>query len=370
MRPYYENNGFSLIHADVLEGLKLLDSESVQCVVTSPPYWGVRDYGVKGQIGLEKHFDEYIEKIVSVFDQVFRVLKSDGVLWLNMGDTYISNPNMDIGDRKYMSGRKRFIRPNTEKSTKLKIKNLVGIPWRVALALQDYGWILRQDIIWSKPSPMPESVKDRCTKSHEYIFLLSKRTKYYFNSDAIKEEAGEKGNANSFRGGCYVGGNTDNATLGKRTVSGNTKKKLPSGWDRGPGSHDEKLGRYSNKRPSAPKGSFNGKTEAMAGTGQNAFRAITDYRNKRSVWTISSRPFSEAHFATFPPELPLICISAGSQEGDLILDPFNGAGTTGLVARELGRKYVGIDLNESYLDITIERVEHTLNQLTFFDLAN
>jgi len=331
-----------IIIGHALEELKRLESKSVNCCVTSPPYWGLRDYGHPGQLGLEKTPDEYVEKMVEIFREVSRVLRDDGTLWLNLGDSYMSNPNPDDGDKKYMNGRQRFDRPNTKRIPGIKQKDLVGIPWRVAFALQDDGWYLRQDIIWAKPNPMPESVKDRCTKAHEYIFLMSKNPKYYFDNEAIKEPAGEKGNANSFRGGCYVNGNIDNATMGKRTVSGNTKK-----------------------RPSAPKGSFNGKTEAMAGTGQNAFRAVTDMRNKRSVWTVSTKPYKGAHFATFPPDLIEPCILAGCPSDGVVIDPFCGSGTVGAVAKKSGRDFILIELNPEYKPLIDKRLESAHYQSSF-----
>jgi DNA modification methylase len=354
---------------DCREVLKTFPDESVNCCVTSPPYWGLRDYGVKGQLGLEKTPEEYIKNMVEVFREVKRVLRSDGTLWLNLGDSYLSNPKPDIGDQKYMNGRKRFDRPNTKKILNLKPKNLVGIPWRVALALQADGWYLRQDIIWSKPNPMPESVTDRCTKSHEYIFLLSKSARYYYDNGAIKEPVGIKGNANSFRGGAYCNGNKDNSLLGKRTVSGNTKIKVPSGWDTSKGSH----GNYHKDGRGNPEYKTNGKhskldkqspgrrmlenvKKARSLTGDHE-KMFGTKRNKRSVWTVATYPYKKAHFATFPPKLIEPCILAGCPKDGIVLDPFLGSGTTGFVARANNKNYLGIDLSSEYItDIAQQRI--------------
>ncbi len=299
-----------------LDILPTLDAESVQCCVTSPPYWGLRDYGVDGQLGLEKTPEEYVAKMVEVFREVRRVLKKGGTCWINLGDSYASSPpgNKDNKttdtdgvynrrlDRQLGHGEDKGKIWHKPKDMGLKPKDLVGIPWRVAFALQADGWYLRQDIIWNKPNPMPESVTDRCTKAHEYIFLLTKSARYYYDAEAVKEEniTGPRGRE-KFNGESAV----------------DTKLR---GW----GSH---CGTYE--------------------TG----------RNRRSVWTITTKPFKEAHFATFPPEIPEICIKAGSRAGDTILDPFAGAGTTGLVAEKLGRKFVGIELNPEYVDMAERRIE-------------
>ena len=264
-----------ILQGNCMEQLKNIDDESIQTVVTSPPYWGLRDYGVDNQLGLESTPQEYVQSLVNVFKEVKRVLKDDGTVWLNLGDSYSE-------------------------------KQLIGIPWRVAFALQDDGWYLRQDIIWAKPNPMPESVKDRCTKSHEYIFLLTKSAKYYYDAEAIKEESMNIGETNAKFGGNKYGDNDSKKHL---TYSGN---------------------KYTD----------NGK------------------RNKRDVWTITTKPYSEAHFATFPVALPELCIKAGSKEKDLVLDPFAGAGTTGLVADRLGRDAVLIELNPKYVKMIEDRIRN------------
>ncbi len=289
-----------------MECLKDIPDQSIQCVVTSPPYWGLRDYNVSGQLGLEESSEEFVDNLVKVFRQIKRVLKDDGTLWLNLGDTYASNgykahkTNLDTkkdAPSAWSSENRGFSVPKTI-GNGIKEKDLVGVPWRVAFALQADGWYLRQDIIWHKPNPMPESVKDRCTKSHEYIFLLSKSQRYYYDSEAIKE-----------------------------------KSIYPEG-------------------PTSPD-----KIKAVDGIYSKNLQKIKEnkYRNKRSVWKITTKPFKEAHFATFPPELPELCIKAGSKENDIVLDPFFGSGTTGWVAQRLGRKWLGVELNPEYIKIAEKR---------------
>lgn len=295
---------------DCLDVLAGIPDETIQTCVTSPPYWGLRDYGVDGQLGLESDPELYIAKLVSIFREVRRVLKDDGTLWLNLGDSYSGGGNNSNNGKPLNStqGRNResfrrdkaSVIPEIKKVTGLRPKNLVGIPWRVALALQADGWILRQDIIWHKPNPMPESVRDRCTKSHEYIFLLAKNPKYYFDHVSIKE---------------------------------------PSVF---------------NKQASAKKGSFGGKGAALKGN--DSFRAVTETRNKRSVWTITTKAYKGAHFATFPKDLITPCILAGSKVNDIVLDPFSGAGTTGVVCKELNREYLGIEINPEYAQMAENRI--------------
>lgn len=263
---------------DVLDKLKDLPEESIQCCVTSPPYWGLRNYQEEKQLGLEETPEEFVENMVKVFREVKRVLKKDGTCWINIGDSYYN-------------------------------KSLAGIPFRVAFALQQDGWYLRQDIIWHKPNPMPESVKDRCTKSHEYIFLLTKSSKYYYDIDAIREPFNEGGI--------------------KRITQKNINNQF--GSERGNGG-------------AKPNGNMKAVGDVDLG------------RNKRSVWTITTKPFSEAHFAVFPPELPTLCIKAGSKEGDVVLDPFMGSGTTAWVAQRLSRKWIGVELNPEYVKIIKKRV--------------
>jgi len=300
-----------ILIGDAIEKLRELPDESVQCCVTSPPYLGLRDYENDGQLGLEKTPEEFVENLVAVFREVKRVLKKDGTLWLNIGDSYASNQS--AGDRvsKYSPKQTTNAGKTGGKQTVpkgLKPKDLVGVPWRVAFALQADGWYLRQEIIWSKPNPMPESVTDRCTKSHESIFLLTKSPRYFFDHEAIKEKTLTRDNSDRDR---------DNTRL--------------------------------NNTP--------GRTR-MAGLKTNDY----EKRNKRSVWEIATQPFSGAHFAVFPQKLPELCIKAGSRLNDTILDPFFGSGTTGLVAKKAGRKYIGIELNPEYAELAEER----LSQETLF----
>lgn len=297
-----------IICGDCVEVLKTFPDECIDCCVTSPPYWGLRDYGVSGQLGLEKTPEEYVGKMVEVFREVNRVLKKEGTLWLNLGDTYSATRWTNKPGTGFQ-GEGSASNVRIEKDTKLPDKNLVGIPWRVAFALQSDGWYLRQDIIWHKPNPMPESVTDRCTKSHEYIFLLAKSQKYYFDNEAIKE----MGNYSE----CFY--------RKKLRASANYKLKEP----------------YKNNFP-VPKDEF---------------------RNKRSVWTVTTKPFRGAHFATFPEDLIIPMIKAGCPVGGEVLDPFSGAGTTALVAKKLQRNYIGIDLNSKYCQMAEDRIEQECGSL-------
>jgi DNA modification methylase len=300
-----------ILHGDCRQVLATLPDASVHCCVTSPPYFGLRDYGVDGQIGLEQTPQAFVDELVQVFREVRRVLRSDGTLWLNLGDSYAnsgaSGPQGKTGDRASRtytaealgSGRNGL-------PAGLKPKDLIGIPWRVAFALQADGWWLRQDIIWHKPNPMPESVRDRCTKAHEYLFLLAKSERYYFDAEAIAEVSARAGE-----------------------VAGGAK--------------------YSSDAADANIG---GKHTAATLAG-----AVGDTRNKRSVWTVPTQPYAEAHFATFPPALIEPCIKAGCPEGGTVLDPFGGAGTTGLVVDGLQRNAVLIELNPAYIDIARRRIQ-------------
>ena len=357
-----------ILQGNVTDKLKELETGTVQCVVTSPPYWGLRDYGTAvweggdddcehlaakmnplkvggftgerlrkesgtenekyliyknecsdcgaikkdNQLGLESTPEEYVIKMVEVFRAIKRVLKNDGTVWLNLGDSYASQggstPEQTITGRNStdIKVHRNMHGGGSRKPTSgLKPKDLVGIPWRVAFALQADGWYLRQDIIWHKPNPMPESVTDRCTKSHEYIFLLTKSSRYYYNADAIKELSTDRESINGM------------------------KQRNPKSFATQP---------FSETRSNIHK---------MQGT------YLT--RNKRSVWSINTQPYKEAHFAVFPQKLPELCIKAGSSKGDIILDPFFGSGTTGYVAQKLGRRWIGIELNEEYIKIANKR---------------
>lgn len=324
---------------DCRELLRTLPDESVHCCVTSPPYYGLRDYGVDGQMGLEETPEAFVTGMVGVFREVRRVLRDDGTLWLNMGDSYAGGGRG--GNSDAITGRgANASRLSHARWKGLEPKQLIGIPWRVALALQADGWYLRQDIIWSKPNPMPESVRDRCTKSHEYLFLLSKSPRYYFDQDAIAEQ------------------------LAVSSVQRLSQPGLEDqvGSDRVPGKTNGNMKAVARSR----RDGFNrdGRSAEHVIPDQTAAqhrsdREPSDYdtakRNKRSVWTVATQPFSEAHFATFPVALVEPCILAGSPAGGVVLDPFGGAGTTGLTAENLGRDSVLIELNPNYADIAARR---------------
>ncbi|WP_439331222.1 DNA-methyltransferase [Lysinibacillus antri] len=308
-----------------LEVLKTMPSQSVNTVVTSPPYWGLRDYGVDGQIGLENSVEEYVVALVDVFREVKRILKDDGTLWLNLGDAYAGSgkgawSEKDKQKHVYVPDPKGVETKINNVPTGLKPKDLIGLPWRVAFALQADGWYLRQDIIWNKPNAMPESVTDRPTKSHEYLFLLSKNQKYFYDNELIKEPA----------------------IYGTLDVRGSEGAFGPS---------------QKAKREDKPRGSFEGKY------GNEAFRAIRDKRNKRSVWTVSTKPLKEAHFATFPEDLIEPCILAGCPTDGVVMDPFFGSGTTGLVALKHSRNFIGIELNEKYIEIAKKRLSEVQLEL-------
>ena len=302
---------YKILEGDCIESLKTLDDEYVNCCVTSPPYWGLRDYGESDQLGLEETPEEYVANMVKVFSEVKRVLTKDGTLWLNLGDSYAGNCSRTPSGRAGMGKEREGI--YSRLGDGLKSKDLVGIPWRVAFALQADGWYLRQDIIWHKPNPMPESVTDRCTKSHEYIFLLSKSPKYYYDHEAVKEKCSE-------------------ATIErfKQDIESQT------GSNRVP---------FKN----------NGNIKAV-GDGE--------LRNKRSVWTVNTQPYSEAHFATYPTKLIRPCIKAGCPKGGVVLDPFGGSGTTAEVANELHRDAILCELNPEYCKLINKRL--SLTQLEMF----
>lgn len=303
---------YRILQGDVLDRLLELPAESVHCCVTSPPYWGLRNYGVEGQLGLERTPDEYVSRMVEVFREVRRVLRNDGTLWLNIGDSYAGTGKSgggDQGKRWAVYGSESDEGKGTWKPAPdgLKQKDLVGIPWRVAFALQADGWWLRSDIIWHKPNPMPESVTDRPTKAHEYLFLMAKSERYYYDGPAIAEPS------------VYAG-----EQLG--IVRGTKRRALSMGVEPS-----------GNEKPGADAD-------------------IAAHRNKRTVWTITTEPFPEAHFATFPTALVEPCILAGSPEGGTVLDPFNGSGTTGVVALRADRNYIGIELNPAYVDMARRRI--------------
>lgn len=299
---------YTLHEGDALSVLSGLESESVQTCVTSPPYWGLRDYGNDGQLGLEATPDEYVANMVDVFRGVRRVLRDDGTLWLNLGDSYVSSPTGSLSAKtSRMTGGRATQSEASKRPDKrgpgLKPKDLVGIPWQVALALQADGWYLRSDIIWAKPNPMPESVTDRPTKAHEYLFLLTKSPSYHYDQEAVREPSVEMGRV---RRGDPVGG----------------------------AAH---VGRGQHSRGGEVSG-------------------VTTDRNKRSVWTVKTQPFKGAHFAVMPTELVDPCIRAGCPVGATALDPFMGSGTVGVVAMRNGCDFIGIELNPEYLKLARARV--------------
>lgn len=303
----------NIIHnTDCLTGLRAMPDESVNCCVTSPPYFGLRDYGHADQIGLEETPEQYVAKIVEVFREVRRVLRDDGTCWLNLGDSYSAS---NSGNNGYKDGRaNREKRQGPGLVSGLKPKDLIGIPWVVAFALRADGWYLRQDIIWHKPNPMPESVTDRCTKAHEYIFLLTKSTRYWYDADAIKEDKAPS------------------------TISDNRTN------DNG-----------ARRNRAYPGQASNGGTNLGGSDGK---------ANKRSVWTIPTQSTPEAHFATFPEGLIVPCILAGCPEGGLVLDPFMGSGTTAFVASKLGRNYYGFEINPDYIAIQNRRLHKELGMFS------
>ena len=310
----------TILFGDCRETLSQID-EKVRMCVTSPPYYGLRNYGDESnQIGQEDTPEEYIQNLVNIFRSVRNCLSDDGTLWVNIGDSYYN----------YRPGKGQALVKQTVSATKqdlpdkcarrgnklegLKEKDLIGIPWMLAFALRADGWYLRQDIIWHKPNPMPESVRDRCTKSHEYLFLLSKNKKYYYDNESIKEPAKD--------------------------------------W----GTRDRTKGKYHNK-----------------GTGLQPHSGLTKSypkKNKRSVWSITNKPYKGSHFAVFPPDLIEPCILAGSEKNDIILDPFMGSGTTAMVAKSLGRYYLGCELHEDYGNLIQERMGVTVDKVVHNGLTN
>lgn len=325
MTPHYEDDTITLHCGDALAVARTLESGSVQTIVTSPPYFGLRDYGADGQMGAEETVEGYVAGLVALFSELGRVLADDGTLWLNLGDSYSGSGKGRNADGSASKGGKQDT--NTGSQLGLPPKNLIGIPWRSALALQSDGWILRSDIIWAKPNPMPEPVTDRPTKAHEYLFMFAKSPRYYFDSEAISEPTEYEGK-----------------TWDERKANGEPYRQ---------GLDGAKATRTSGLNPR-----FGGKKYGDDETAETAYYSGNEYvssgrRNKRDVWTVAPQGFAGAHFAVFPPELIRPCILAGSRPGDTVLDPFSGSGTTGMVATQEGRKYVGIDLNSEYLDLSL-----------------
>lgn len=333
---------YEVLIGDCVASMRDLPDQSVHTCVTSPPYFGLRDYGMEGQIGLEETPDAFVARLVEVFREVRRVLRDDGTLWLNLGDSYAANRTYQVASTK--GGAKHG--PGQAVGGKgarvpdgLKEKDLIGIPWRVAFALQADGWYLRQDIIWHKPNPMPESVRDRCTKGHEYIFLLSKSPRYYFDHEAIKVPASDSF-ANDPR---HKTGSNDNNAKDGYEAAGAQNPKGPHRLFRGSGNLERK------QRPGGPEQHGGGQAGSVPWAGTMA--------NRRSVWTVSAKPFKGAHFATFPPDLIEPCVLAGAPLGGIVLDPFGGSGTTAGVALKHGRRAILCELNPTYVDLMASRIE-------------
>lgn len=327
--PYYQDESVSLHHGDALDVARALPAGGADCIVTSPPYFGLRDYGEPGQYGLEDSPAEYVENIRALFAELRRVLADDGTLWLNLGDSYYSgrgNPGPNADDRKNVT-RCGWVRPVDRTGQGwAKPKDLLGIPWRVAFALQDDGWALRNDIIWHKPNAMPESVADRLSGRHEHMFMLAKNRRYFFDLDAVRE----------------------------KTV---TAREAALTWDRQeqcvPGQKSQhRPGRTWAQRAANGAPARRG-IDPAAAQGDSNFATAPSGRNPGDVWEIPTQPFPGVHFAVMPPKLAQRCIAAGCKPGGTVLDPFSGSGTTGMAAQRLGRKYIGIDLNAEYLELSL-----------------
>ena len=320
---FLDNHINTIICGDALETLKKFPDESINCSITSPPYYGLRDYHKKEQIGREKTVEEYLDRLINVFREVRRVLKKDGTCFIVIGDSYAgTSSKKEQRDPKYPKGRNGQNPSITQKVLGYKSKDLIGIPWRLAFALREDGWYLRSDIIWHKENAMPEACKDRPTRSYEHIFLLSKSPRYYYDYDSLAEPMKEVSK--------------------KRYVRGRSKEN-----------------KYLNENSGAKIQKIN---EAR-GYGQYKGDNIPQFRNKRDIWTINTVSFRGNHYAAFPPKLAEICMIAGCPKDGIILDPFIGSGTVGLIALLHNRKYIGIELNEEYVDLARKRIETEVKKL-------
>jgi DNA modification methylase len=366
----FNSYGFKIICGDARSALQRVPDRSVRCCVTSPPYFGLRDYGHKEQIGLEVTPEKYVENLVAVFREVRRCLRSDGTLWLNLGDSYAGsgkggNPESgtkqgtNVGSQTvgvlYGRENKKEERDRVRKAADgirlsgVKAKDLIGIPWMVAFALRADGWYLRSDIIWHKPNAMPSSVTDRCTAAHEYLFMLSKEPTYYYDSEAICEPRNypnDKRRPLGSKGAWEMDGREQGANGGGKPYDQSQNKRGGKSAFRGAGHFRDGKGPANRE----------GRDMSEIGTGPT--------RNRRSVWSVNVKGFKGAHFATFPEALITPPILAGSKVGDTILDPFSGAGTTGVVARRLKRYYIGCELNLAYVTMSVDRIMESMEKET------
>jgi len=400
----------NILQGDCIETLQKLDDKSINTCITSPPYWGLRNYNdEEKQLGMEDTPEEFVDNLVKVFREVKRVLRDDGTVWLNLGDSYSSGGRTTTTNQS-LRGDKDYGVTRPKPSKGIKPKDLIGIPWRVALALQQDGWYLRQDIIWHKPNPMPESVKDRCTKAHEYIFLLSKNVKYYFDNESIKEDCITKNKQTSKKNthGKYetkeneaknrqgIHSNRGDKLIEVRTklpmqkdlvdflTSKTTAKILANSTDI-PLTKIEHWFRYDESGFAYPTIEDWNKVKEFIDDWSNEFNLIdealtfyelktdevvhTNKKNKRSVWTVSTKSFKGAHFATFPMDLIEPCVLAGCPEGGTVLDPFGGSGTTGIVAVNHNRHAVLCELNQEYIDLAKKRIEEQAGFLATINIT-
>lgn len=320
----------TIITGDALDALRTMPDQSVQCCVTSPPYWGLRNYGVPGQIGLEPTVEEHLATLTAVFREAWRVLRDDGTLWVNYGDTYLCNQGAGFNGNKRLPEQDR--RVSVTRPAWAKPKDLLGLPWRLAFALQADGWYLRSDIIWHKPNCMPESVKDRPTRAHEYLFLLSKSERYYYDHEAVREPTA--------------------AASGQ----GRAQSSLALSWNRIVQEPERPAQQYAQHRITKRHTVRPGVDTHGGGQGTGAITFDPHTRTRRDVWTVPTRGFPDAHFATFPPDLIRPCILAGCPASGVVLDPFFGAGTVGVVCVEEARRYLGVELNPDYAEMAERRV--------------